>query len=82
MNKIDWKSKLASRKFWAAIIAFVTTILTAFNVDQMTVTQVITVIGAISSLLVYILAEAAVDVARTKSAKALSIALQDEKKVA
>lgn len=73
MNKIDWKQKLSSRKFWAAIVAFLTAILTAFNVNQMTIEQVVTVIGAVSSLLIYIFAETAVDVARVKSSASVIV---------
>ena len=31
MKKIDWKSKLTSRKFWIAIVTFITSIITAFG---------------------------------------------------
>ena len=30
MDKIDWKRKLSSRKFWAALIGFITAILYVF----------------------------------------------------
>ena len=38
--KIDWKKKLASRKFWLAVVAFVTGIMVAFKVDAETVEAV------------------------------------------
>lgn len=66
MNKIDWKAKLSSRKFWAAIVAFATTILTALNVSHLTVEQITTIIGGVGSLCVYILGESIVDAARAK----------------
>ena len=31
---IDWKKKLSSRKFWVAVVAFVSAILIAFNVPE------------------------------------------------
>ena len=34
MNKIDWKKKLTSRKFWVALIGFISSLLVAFNVDS------------------------------------------------
>ena len=37
MDKINWKQKLTSRKFWAAVVTFVSTILVAFGVPDMTV---------------------------------------------
>lgn len=67
MNKIDWKSKLTSRKFWAAVIGFVTAILVAFGVDDLTIEQIIALITAASTLIAYIIGEGMVDAARLKS---------------
>lgn len=64
MNKINWRQKLTSRKFWAAIIGFVTAILVAFNVNNLTIEQVISVISACSVLIAYIIGEGLVDSAR------------------
>ena len=64
MNKINWKQKLTSRKFWAAIIGVVTTILVAFNVSNLTIEQVVAVITAASVLIAYIVGEGLVDAAR------------------
>lgn len=62
--KINWKQKLTSRKFWAAIVGFATTILVAFNVDAMTTEQVVAVITAAGTLVAYIIGEGMVDAAR------------------
>ena len=62
--KINWKQKLTSRKFWAAVIGFVTAILMAFKVDSMTVEQVISVVSACSVLIAYIIGEGLVDSSR------------------
>lgn len=59
--KINWKQKLTSRKFWAAVTGFVTAILVAFNVDNLTIEQVISVISACSVLIAYIIGEGLVD---------------------
>ena len=67
MNKINWKQKLTSRKFWAAIIAFVTSILVANNVSNLTIEQVVAVITAASVLIAYIVGEGLVDAARIKA---------------
>ena len=67
MNKIDWKSKLTSRKFWAAVTAFVTAILVVFKVDELTIEQVISVISACAVMIAYIIGEGIVDVARINS---------------
>ncbi|HHV10422.1 MAG TPA: hypothetical protein GXX75_09125 [Clostridiales bacterium] len=65
--KINWKAKLSSRKFWAAIVGFVTAILTAFNVDNLTIEQVATIITACATLAIYILGETVVDATRREN---------------
>lgn len=62
--KINWKQKLTSRKFWAAVTGFVTTLLVIFGVDDLTIEQVIALIAAIASLIAYIIGEGLVDAAR------------------
>ncbi len=39
--KIDWKQKLSSRKFLTAVIGFVTALMIAFNVDNLTIEKVV-----------------------------------------
>lgn len=58
---IDWKRKLASRKFWAAVAGFITPLLLAFGVRENTVTQVAAIIMAGADVAVYIFAEGLVD---------------------
>lgn len=58
---IDWKRKLTSRKFWAAVIAFITPLLLAFGLAEDTVTQVTAIIMAGADVAAYILAEGMVD---------------------
>lgn len=61
MKGIDWKRKLSSRKFWAAVTGFVVAILFAFNIADVTVEKVTSIISATSILIAYILAEGFVD---------------------
>lgn len=61
---IDWKSKLSSRKFWAALIGFISALMFAFNYAEADVEKVAGIITAGSTLIVYILAEAHVDANR------------------
>lgn len=61
MEQIDWKRKLTSRKFWMAIIALITGILTAFNVDAGTVEKVSGLVMSGASAIAYIIAEGLVD---------------------
>ena len=65
--KINWKQKLTSRKFWTAVTGFVTAILVAFKVDELTIEQVVSVISASAVLIAYIIGEGMVDVARAGS---------------
>lgn len=64
---IDWKRKLTSRKFWMAVIAFITPLLLAFGVAEDSVTQVTAIIIAGADVLAYIIAEGMVDANSTKT---------------
>jgi len=64
MTRIDWKRKLASRKFWAAVIACVGAVCGAFGLSSGSIEQVASIIGAFAALIVYILAEGRIDEAR------------------
>ena len=58
---MNWKRKLTSRKFWAAVVGFITAILIAFKIDNLTVEQVTAVISALGVLVAYILGEGLAD---------------------
>ena len=62
---MDWKKKLTSRKFWLAIVGFITPLLLAFGVTETDVTQVTAIIMAGADVLAYILAEGMVDAKNT-----------------
>ena len=61
MDKIDWKRKLTSRKFWIAVISFVTLILIFFNVPQATANQVAEIIMAGAVVIGYVIGEGLAD---------------------
>lgn len=65
--KINWRQKLTSRKFWAALIGVVTSLMVIFGVDKLEQEQIIALIGASSTLIAYIIGEGMVDAARLKS---------------
>ena len=65
----DWKSKLASRKFWSAVVGFAVAIAAAFGADDMTVAQISAVITAAGVLVAYIFAESYVDASRANTAQ-------------
>lgn len=58
---INWKQKLTSRKFWMAIVAFITPLMLAFGVAEDAVTQVVAIIMAGADVVAYIVAEGLVD---------------------
>lgn len=62
---IDWKRKLTSRKFWAAIVGFVTPMLLAFGVAESDTAQVAALIMAGADVVAYIIAEGMVDAKNT-----------------
>ena len=76
--KINWKT---SRKFWAALITFITSILIAFGVSDLTIEQVVAVISAGSVMIAYIIGEGMVDAARLEkdnTSKASTSPTQDK----
>lgn len=60
---MDWKQKLTSRKFWAAIINFVTQLMIAFRVSESEAAQVAAVIMAGAGVIAYIVGEGMADAA-------------------
>jgi len=63
---IDWKAKLTSRKFWAAIAQFVTMLILAFKGSEETATQVTALIMAGAAVVAYIIGEGLIDAAAAK----------------
>jgi hypothetical protein len=58
---IDWKRKLTSRKFWAAVTGFISPLLLAFGVAESEVTQIVGIIMAGATLIAYIIGEGLAD---------------------
>lgn len=63
--KINWKAKLTSRKFWAAVTGFITPLLIAFGVGTNQVTQIVSIVMAGATLIAYIIGEGLVDASNT-----------------
>lgn len=61
MNKQDIIRKLTSRKFWAAVVGFITPLLLAFGVAETEVSQIVAIIMAGADVVAYIIAEGMVD---------------------
>lgn len=64
---IDWKAKLTSRKFWAAIAQFIAMLVVAFKGTQETATQITAIIMAGASVIAYIIGEGLIDAARERA---------------
>lgn len=62
---INWKAKLTSRKFWAAVVGFITPLMLAFGLAEATVTQIVAIIMAGADVIAYIVAEGLVDAKAT-----------------
>jgi hypothetical protein len=60
---MDWKRKLTSRKFWAAVAQFVSMLIIALNGTQETATQVVALIMAGAGVVAYIIGEGLADAA-------------------
>lgn len=67
--KIDWRRKLSSRKFLAAVAGVIISVMVTFNVDAVTQERVAGVISAAETLAIYMLAEGAADKAAVKKNK-------------
>lgn len=63
--KINWKAKLTSRKFWAALMAVLMSLFAIFGVDNLSAEKVETLGWAIAALIAYILGEGFVDAKNT-----------------
>ena len=61
MTKQDIIRKLTSRKFWIAVVGFITPLLLAFGVAETDVTQIVAIIMAGADVVAYIVAEGLVD---------------------
>ena len=60
---IDWKKKLTSRKFWAALAQFVTGLIVTFGGTEDTVVKVTGLIMSGAAVIAYIIGEGLVDAA-------------------
>lgn len=68
-NRINWKRKLTSRKFWAAIAGFVAMLVVAFGGTEDQATQITALIMAGAAVVAYIIGEGLADAAGAGSAE-------------
>lgn len=62
-NKIDWKRKLTSRKFWMTVGSFVSILIITFGGSEEVATQVTGLIMAGAAVVAYIIGEGLTDAA-------------------
>lgn len=65
---INWKRKISSRKFLAAVAGLVTGLAMVFGLDQGTISNVAGAVVSVASVVAYIMAEGKVDAESVKRA--------------
>lgn len=66
MNQINWKRKLSSRKFWAALAGIVAGLAMVFRLDESTISSVAGAVVSAASVVSYIITEGRVDAESAK----------------
>ena len=61
MEKIDWKRKLTSRKFWMSVAAFVGLLIIHFTGDQTEAKEITEIIMAGAVVIGYVIGEGLAD---------------------
>lgn len=61
MKSVNWKRKLSSRKFWAAVSGVVISVMVIFGADSTSQEKIAGAIGSAGVLVTYILAESGTD---------------------
>lgn len=64
---MDWKKKLSSRKFWALVATFITSVLVVFGASQGSIEKVAAIITSGGAVVAYILAEGSIDKTAAKN---------------
>ena len=75
---IDWKKKLTSRKFWAAVCSLVTQMVVAFGGSEDQSVKVTAMIMAGATVIAYIIGEGLVDASYNKKTDAIEYIIEDE----
>ena len=73
--KRNWKDKLTSRKFWAAIVGVVISVMVLFGCNENKINKTVALVTACGTLVAYIIGEGMTDKAAA-SASSLEIALK------
>lgn len=65
---MNWKTKLTSRKLWAAVAGIVTGLAMVFGLDEGVITSVAGAVVSLASVITYIVTEGKIDAAGVKNA--------------
>lgn len=76
--KIDWKRKLTSRKFWAAVAGFITGIIILCNSLDKSPEKIAAVIMSAGSLIGYIIGEGIADSGHGEAETTYHYEIEDE----
>lgn len=68
-------SKIGSRKFWAFLGGFISSLLVAFKFSENEIAQIVSIVTSFGAVAVYILSEASVDKAAVKADAEIQAAL-------
>ena len=63
----NWKQKLTSRKFWAAVVGFVTAVATAFGFPELGEEACALIISGCAALAAFIIGEGIADAGRANA---------------
>jgi hypothetical protein len=61
MDKIDWKRKLTSRKFWTAAASFIALLIAAMGGTENQASQITAIVMAGATVIAYIVGEGLID---------------------
>lgn len=78
MSKINWKQKLSSRKFWAGVASAVTMFLGIFGISEELVANIAAIIVGAGGVIVSVLGETAVDVARAQNTQTVEVVVPED----
>ena len=70
---INWKQKLSSRKFWLALVGFITPILYLLNLAESEIESIVSIIMSGAALIAFILAEGFVDANRSSEVDSFKV---------
>lgn len=65
----NWRDKLTSRKFWAAVVGVIISVMVLYNVDSETQQKTVAIVTASATLIAYIVGEGLADSAHTDDKK-------------